>query len=45
MAIAAYLPLPAVLALRSLTRRPARAVLTVCSFTVAVTMATTTPPR
>ena len=41
LAIALYLPLPAVVALRSLTRRPARAVLTVCSFTVAVTMATT----
>jgi ABC-type antimicrobial peptide transport system permease subunit len=40
LAVAVYLPLPAVLAVRSLARRPARAALTVCSFAVAVSMGT-----
>jgi putative ABC transport system permease protein len=40
LAIAARLPLPAVLGLRSITRRPTRAILTVCSFALAVAMGT-----
>lgn len=40
LAVAVRLPVPAVLALRSLGRRPARAGLTACSFAVAVTMGT-----
>jgi ABC-type lipoprotein release transport system permease subunit len=40
LAVAVRLPVPVVLALRTLGRRPARAGLTACSFAVAVTMGT-----